>query len=92
MKESEKAVVVAGGVFQKKTFTAALFVGVFQKKTFSGGKTAPGCRRSDCGRMPPHMRDKNDKKNWAERRNSKKTKFSCEYDISQTKSKMINSE
>ena len=58
MKESEKAVVVAGGVFQKKTFTAALFVGVFQKKTFSGGKTAPGCRRSDCGRMPPHMRDK----------------------------------
>ena len=56
MKESEKAVVVAGGVFQKKTFTAALFVGVFQKKTFSGGKTAPGCRRSDCGRMPPHMK------------------------------------
>ena len=70
MKESEKAVVVAGGVFQKKTFTAALFVGVFQKKTFSGGKTAPGCRRSDCGRMPPHMRDKK-----ANKKLSRKKKF-----------------
>ena len=75
MKESEKAVVVAGGVFQKKTFTAALFVGVFQKKTFSGGKTAPGCRRSDCGRMPPHMRDKNDKKIGPNEENPKRQNF-----------------
>ena len=75
MKESEKAVVVAGGVFQKKTFTAALFVGVFQKKTFSGGKTAPGCRRSDCGRMPPHMRDKNDKKKLGRKKKFQKDKI-----------------
>ena len=76
MKESEKAVVVAGGVFQKKTFTAALFVGVFQKKTFSGGKTAPGCRRSDCGRMPPHMRDKKANKKLGRKKKFQKDKIS----------------